>query len=368
MVHAVSCLLALALMAEPRTPTPPPAGAAGLEVPLPPPPGPPSSAARARRPKLAVADFATRGDTPASMGRAFAELAAAEATRVGGFDILTQGEIASMLGLERTKELLGCAESVACLAEIAGGLDVDRLLAGEVSSANRTTVVAVRLIDARRARTLARASQSLRDPTEPELLDAVRRLTQEALTGKQVDLSGAILVTVDEPGAQVSIDGRVAGTSPGLGAIRVPEGRHDVVVSKPGFTSWKATVSVAGGAQARAEARLIRLPSDGPSSGKVMGWTATVAGGVALAAGGVAIWSQLDANAHYSSARKLTGPGGDLVVGATPAAYRSEVSAGDRSHRTAVLLGVGAGVAAAGSLVLGYLAHRQTGEVGPFRF
>jgi hypothetical protein len=339
--------------------------------PLPPPPSPAPAAPRpapARPGRLAVADFVTSGGANPALGRALAELAAAEAGRVGGSTVITQGEIANMLGLERTKQLLSCSDQAACLVEIAGALDVDRLLAGELTLVDRTALLVVRLIDVRRAKTLARGTQSLREATEPELFDAARRLTHEVLTGQRLETAGFLVVKLDEPGAQVSVDGRVVGTTPGLGPVRVPEGKHDVTAQKPGFITWKSTVAVASGEHTAVEIRLVALPREGPSSGKIMGWTSVGAGAAALVLGGVALVRERDAGKHYDTARKLTGPGGDLVVGATPAQFRSEVDAGNSSHRGAIGFGVGAGVAVAGSVVFGILAYRQTGEIGPFRF
>jgi hypothetical protein len=103
-------------------------------------------------------------------------------------------------------------------------------------------------------------------------------------------------------------------------------------------------------------------------AGKVMGWTAVGAGVAALALGGIAIVKEMDAGEHYDQARGMTGPGGDLVVGVTPSQFRSEVAAGDGSRHDAIVFGAAAGACVVSGVVLGFLAYRQTGEVGPFRF
>ncbi len=103
----------------------------------------------------------------------------------------------------------------------------------------------------------------------------------------------------------------------------------------------------------------------GPS--KTLGWVAFGGGIAAVALAGVATWQGLSAKSSYDSASKLLGPGGTLAAADT-ASYRGHLSDGDGARNTALVAGVGAGVAVATAGVLAYLAYRQTGEVGPFRF
>src|SRR5438046_7919376 len=51
-----------------------------------------------------------------------------------GYQVVTRKQIDAVLGLERQKQLLGCADSSSsCLTELAGALGVDAILVGSVA-------------------------------------------------------------------------------------------------------------------------------------------------------------------------------------------------------------------------------------------
>jgi hypothetical protein len=99
---------------------------------------------------------------------------------------------------------------------------------------------------------------------------------------------------------------------------------------------------------------------------KAMGWIAFTTGLATAGLTGVSIWQAVDANSNYSRAKALIQPDGSLPQPTT--AYDRFNSAGDSASRNALVAGVGAGVCAVTTGILGYLSYRHTGEVGPFRF
>jgi len=106
----------------------------------------------------------------------------------------------------------------------------------------------------------------------------------------------------------------------------------------------------------------------GAPRSRALGWTAFGAGVAAVGLGGVSLWQGLSARASYADARALLGPGGALPPGTSPAVYDAKLKDGDGAKRTSIVTGVGAGACAITAAILGYMAYRQTGEVGPFRF
>lgn len=56
----------------------------------------------------------------------------AQQLSVRGLRVVTQSELAALVGLERQKELLGCAEGTSCTAEITQALGVDGLVTGSL--------------------------------------------------------------------------------------------------------------------------------------------------------------------------------------------------------------------------------------------
>lgn len=62
--------------------------------------------------------------------------------------VTTQKDVATVLGVERQKQLLGCADDTSsCLAELAGALGSEGLIRGEVTQFGRVLQVSVRIID-----------------------------------------------------------------------------------------------------------------------------------------------------------------------------------------------------------------------------
>lgn len=99
-----------------------------------------------------------------------------------------------------------------------------------------------------------------------------------------------------------------------------------------------------------------------------LGWTAIATGAAALAAGAVATIYAVEAQRSYDEARGMLGADGKVTPPDTVATYNATLAEGDRRRDAAIGFGVGAGVGAAASLVLGYVSWRLTGEVGPLRF
>jgi len=64
-------------------------------------------------------------------------------------------------------------------------------------------------------------------------------------------VGGGILVTLEVPGAVVTVDGREVGQTPLAEPIDVSEGGHVVAASRPGYQSAEARVAVASGEVAR---------------------------------------------------------------------------------------------------------------------
>ena len=68
-------------------------------------------------PKLAVLDLQAPG-VDASTVLAVQEAVTANASKRGFFQVISSGEIRTLLGVERQKQLLGCNEGTSCQAEL----------------------------------------------------------------------------------------------------------------------------------------------------------------------------------------------------------------------------------------------------------
>ncbi len=72
---------------------------------------------------------------------------------------------------------------------------------------------------------------------------------QDALTAIK-PLVAALQFNVNEPGADVSVDGESVGTSPLTSRVSVDLGKHQVVVKKAGFDTYEQSVETPGGTEA----------------------------------------------------------------------------------------------------------------------
>ena len=115
---------------------------------------------------------------------------------------------------------------------------------------------------------------------------------------------------------------------------------------------------------------LPRVPYLGPEvevkKSTTKGWIAFGTGIGTVALAGVAVWQVLSSNGSYDDANKLLLPDGSLPPDRTK--YDRLISDGQSQKRVAIIAGAGAGVCLVTTGILGYLAYKQTGEIGPFRF
>ncbi len=138
-----------------------------------------SHAAPAQGKRIAVPDIKVAGGD-ASIGRALTEILTTETARVKTLTVISSSDIAAMLGFEKQKELLGCADNVACMAEIGGALGVDYLLVADVGLIGKTYVLNAKLIDTGKIEVLARIYKTIAG--EPDaLIEAVKACVPDIL-------------------------------------------------------------------------------------------------------------------------------------------------------------------------------------------
>lgn len=316
------------------------------DPPLPLPPAvrvaqPPAVKARPTH-RMAVLDFTLAGSAHADLARVLADAAAAGAAAAPDLQVLSQGDIAAMLGLEKTRQMLGCTEDQGCMAELAGALDSDRLLSGSLTILERTSLLTVKVLDVKRSRTLSRVTATLLDATERELVDAAHRLGHEAVTGEKLDTTGVIRVAVDRSGATVTLDGRSLGTSPLEEGARVLEGPHTITVQKDGFVRWSTTLMVQAGQTVPVTADLVPVQLLGEAARSRLWTWGWISAGVAVAASGSGIYFGTQAGRSFDAYKVET--------------VRSRaVDLHNQTQRESTIANVSWGVAGAGALAAGGL-------------
>jgi len=96
-----------------------------------------------------------------------------------GFSVIGRGDIAALLGLERQKQLSGCAAEMSCVAEIGGSLGADFIVVTDVARFGSNNVVNMKLIEVRHAAVLVRVLK--RAPVDADFSLAVEAAAHEAV-------------------------------------------------------------------------------------------------------------------------------------------------------------------------------------------
>jgi TolB-like protein len=203
--------------------------------------------------RVAVMEMRPLG-TEAVKAELLSEVALTEASRVAGLEVIGRSDIAAMVGFEKQKQMLGCADDAGCLAEIGGALGVDYVLLGSLGRLGNLYRVDLKLVDARKARVLARTGDSVTGEEE-KLVATVQKAVRE-LVGPLAERppAAASAATLAQGPATVSTTARPAPrTSPGAGAREASplDGRWAVRLECSAFEGAKGYVQSFDGAIVR---------------------------------------------------------------------------------------------------------------------
>ncbi|MEQ8275217.1 MAG: PEGA domain-containing protein [Deltaproteobacteria bacterium] len=158
------------------------------------------------------------------------------------FQVITREDIKRMLQLEQTKQQCTGTVDAACMAEIGGALGVDYLIYGSVAKLGTTYSLSLVLLDISKAEAANRANKKIADVGA--LLDETATATKLLMQPLLADKKGYLVLDMREPGAKVTVDGRLIGVSPLPGRLELPMGAHEVLIEKKGFLTWAKTVDV----------------------------------------------------------------------------------------------------------------------------
>ena len=89
--------------------------------------------------------------------------------------VVSQEDLRNLLGYERQKALLNCADA-GCLAEIGGALGAEQIVNGSLSQLGQTYVFILRRIEVRSARVLRDVERRFKLSSQDALLDAIPQM------------------------------------------------------------------------------------------------------------------------------------------------------------------------------------------------
>jgi TolB-like protein len=141
-----------------------------------------ASRGAARPTTIVVLALAPLGGVTEDRARLLGDALAGELRRRPGISVVTQADVAALLGVERTRQMLGCAES-GCMAEIGGALGADRVVHGSLGRVGGSLMVNLSTLDARRGKAVASVSQRLRGGADEAFLDALPSIADAILAG-----------------------------------------------------------------------------------------------------------------------------------------------------------------------------------------
>lgn len=138
----------------------------------------------AERPKLAVLELNAGAGVEASLTGPFSEALTAEVEARGYFDVISSRDIQTLLGLERQKALLGCADDAqSCMAELSGALGARFVMTGSLARLGDAWQLTLSTLDTQKAQPVGRSTRIAKD------LEALRR----ALAGAVAEATGTPL-------------------------------------------------------------------------------------------------------------------------------------------------------------------------------
>lgn len=229
--------------------------------------------------RVAILVLAAPG-VDAELADALSEVVIGAVAARGGVSIVGKEEFQAQLGQGEARSM-ECVSSAACVGRVGVQLGVDEVVAGTVNRRGDTWIFNLNRIDVRSGELAGRAFQEIVGD-----LGAVAAAIQSAVPGLyEHTLSPATLVVAaNVPGAEVIVDGVLAGVYQGeaVTLAEITPGRHEVAVSAPGHFEWRRAVNVQAGSTLQLDASLEEV-DPGSRGISPMLW----AGGGTLVAGAV---------------------------------------------------------------------------------
>jgi hypothetical protein len=139
-----------------------------------------TTAGKARRVKIALLRLKALGDVDPQTCALLTEALAGALRKRTGLSVMADSDIAALLGIEKTKEMLGCSEA-GCIAELSGALGVDRVVHGSIGRVGSSLLVNLASLDPRKAAQIASVSERLNGGKEESFLDALPRIVDDLI-------------------------------------------------------------------------------------------------------------------------------------------------------------------------------------------
>jgi hypothetical protein len=298
------------------------------------------------KPRLLVMDIVDQG-VGEDIASSISEATGAQAIASYAGEVVTTAQIKVALDASALQALSGCMTEK-CMADIAETVEADRVLGGSVNKVGDDFLITLILVDPKTGDRIEQRQRKV--PGNADMyFYATKQLTSLLLTGRSVDPLVPVAISASQPGAVITLDGKVVGEAPQT--LKLDPGDHEIRMELDGFVSWRTTAKVEDATPLAVHANLIatRFPI----------WPFALTTGVvsAIALGGATYFWLGAVDAYDGSVTALLGGGNaDSYLGQPDAdsAYLSDKKQLSRERALyGDVLGGTAGVFAAATIVLG---------------
>ncbi|MHB8872254.1 MAG: hypothetical protein ACYC8T_01075 [Myxococcaceae bacterium] len=153
----------------PMTLDPEPVVKAAPEPEAAPPPAPapaPAAAPVSEKPKLLMLDLSAAGGLRQDVASALTDAVAEELSARGFFEVVSTKELATIIGVERQRQMLGCSEGTSCLTEIGGAVGSRFVTSGTLAQLGESFQLSLQTLDTVKAQPIGRSSRIARSVEE----------------------------------------------------------------------------------------------------------------------------------------------------------------------------------------------------------
>ncbi len=146
--------------------------------------------ALAERPRLIVLNLGASSEKLKPFAESISEQLLTELGRSGRLEAMGASDVSAVLGLERQKSMLGCADaSTSCLAEVSAALGAPWLVTGNLAQAGKTMRVDLKLIRAKDGKAVYRDGRVIKD--EAQIFDVVSEMAKAMVASMNLPLPDA---------------------------------------------------------------------------------------------------------------------------------------------------------------------------------
>jgi hypothetical protein len=178
--------------------------------------------------------------------------------------VISMDETLEAAGAAFQKKLAGCRGEPECLKKLVGTVDAKYLLVVTASLVGELRIVGSRLIDLGELKVLGEAVDEV--PQSKSFLDVLPDRIHASIPESMWDPFGTLAIEVSQPGAQISIDGRVVGMSPIAKLGYLTPGDYRVEASKDGFLAVSEMTKIERAKESAMRMTLAEIPKEGGSS------------------------------------------------------------------------------------------------------